>query len=155
MTATVLNTKIIEVENNIQDTSSLVTTTVPNRKIAGVENKIPYANGLVKKTDSNSKISDIEKKFFITSDYDKFMSKTLDAKIREKRLLNKFNISNLAKNPELNIKHATVATKAELEVDQDKIVKCRAFDSSYFLGKSYFEYDLGQNYLAFSQFSDI
>ena len=74
MTATVLNTKVIEVENNIPD-----------------------ANGLVKKTDSNPKISDIEKNFFITSDYDKFMSKTLDAKIREKRLLNKFNISNLAK----------------------------------------------------------
>ena len=82
MTATVLNTKVIEVENNIPDTSSLVTTTVPIRKITGVENKMPYANGLVKKTDSNPKISDIEKNFFITSDYDKFMSKTLDAKIR-------------------------------------------------------------------------
>ena len=41
MTATVLNTKIIEVENKIPDTSSLVTTTVVNTKIDEDENKIP------------------------------------------------------------------------------------------------------------------
>ena len=41
MTATVLNTKISEVENKIPDTSSLVTTVVLNTKISEVENKIP------------------------------------------------------------------------------------------------------------------
>ena len=41
VTATVLNTKIIEVENKIPDTSSLVTTTVVNTKINEDENKIP------------------------------------------------------------------------------------------------------------------
>ena len=114
----------------------VVTTTVLDIKIAGVDNKFPYVNGLVKKTDSNPKMSEIEKKCFTTSDYDKFMSKTLDAKIRERRLLNKFNISNLVKNPELNIKHAAVATKEELKADHNKIVIWRAFGSSYFLGKS-------------------
>ena len=38
---TVLNTKIIEVENKIPDTSSLVTTIIFNTKISKAENKIP------------------------------------------------------------------------------------------------------------------
>ena len=41
MTKAVLNTKISEVENKIQDTSSLVNTTVPNTKISEVKNEIP------------------------------------------------------------------------------------------------------------------
>ena len=40
VTATVLNTKISEVENKVSDTSSLLTTTVLNTKIGEVENKI-------------------------------------------------------------------------------------------------------------------
>ena len=39
MTTTVLNTKISEVENNIPDTRSLVTTGVPNTKIEKVRTK--------------------------------------------------------------------------------------------------------------------
>ena len=41
MIATVLNTKISEVEKKIINTNSLVTTTVHNTKISAVENKIP------------------------------------------------------------------------------------------------------------------
>ena len=41
MTSTVLNTEINEVENQIPDTSSLVSTTVLNTKISEVKNKIP------------------------------------------------------------------------------------------------------------------
>ena len=41
MTATVLNTKINEVENKLPNTSNLVTTNVLNTKIGEVENKIP------------------------------------------------------------------------------------------------------------------
>ena len=40
MTATVLNTKICEVENKTPNTSSLVNTTVLNTTISEVENKI-------------------------------------------------------------------------------------------------------------------
>ena len=40
----VLNTKISEVENTIQNTSVLVTTTVLNTKISEVDNKIPNYN---------------------------------------------------------------------------------------------------------------
>ena len=41
MTATVLNTKISEVENKILNTIGLVTTTVLNTKLSEVENKVP------------------------------------------------------------------------------------------------------------------
>ena len=40
-----------------------------------------------------------------------------------------------------------MAAKAELYVEQDKILKLQAFDSCYFLGKIHFEDDGMQNYL--------
>ena len=44
----------------------------------------------------------------------------------------------------------TLATKAELKVEQDKIIKLQAFDSSYFRDKSHFvDEDSTQNYLVF------
>ena len=49
--------------------------------LTAVENKILDVSNLVKKTDYNAKISDIESKYFTTSDYNKFTSVTLDAKI--------------------------------------------------------------------------
>ena len=49
----------------------------------------------------------------------------------------------------MNKKVATLATKAELKAEQDKIIKLEAFDSSYFCGKSHFEDDETQNYLVF------
>ena len=38
---------------------------------------------------SDAKISDIETKYFTTSDYNKFASEVLNAKIKEKRLVDK------------------------------------------------------------------
>ena len=44
----------------------------------------------------------------------------------------------------------TLATKVELKVEQDKIIKLQAFDSSYFRDKSHFvDEDSTQNYLVF------
>ena len=77
-----------------------MTTAVLNTKIDEAENKI-YVSGLVQKTDYDAKTSDIE----------------------EKELLHKSNISNLVKNSDLNTKLATLATRAELKAEQDKIVK--------------------------------
>ena len=47
-------------------------------------------------------------------DYNKFTSDIFDAKIKQKELVDKPHISNLAKNSDLNTKLATLATKAEL-----------------------------------------
>ena len=92
MTTTILNTKISEVENKIPDTSGLVTTTVLNTEISEVENKIVSVSGLVKKTDYDAKIKDIEEKHFTTDDYNKFTIDILDAKIKQKELVNKSDI---------------------------------------------------------------
>ena len=55
--------------------------------------------------------------------------------IKEKGFIEKSNISNLIKNSDLNTKLATLATKAELQAKQNKIVQLQTPDLSYFLGK--------------------
>ena len=77
----------------------------------------------------------------------------LDAKTKEKELVDKSDISNLIRNSDLNKKLSTLGTKTELKAEQDKIVKLQAFDLSYFHGKSYFEDDGAQNYLVFQAVS--
>ena len=57
-----------------------------------------------------------------------------DKKITEKGFLHKFNTLNFVKNFDLKIKLATLARKSELKSEEDKIVKLKAFDSSYFSG---------------------
>ena len=112
-----------------------MTSTVLNTKIGEIENKIPNASALVKKIDYNTTISNIEKKYFTTPDYNKFTSKILDVKIKEKGLDGKSNIYNLVKSFNLNTK---VTTKAELKANQDKINKLETLDLSYFLCKIFF-----------------
>ena len=112
---TVLNAKIGEVENKIPDTGGLMTTTVLDTKTGDVYNKVPDVSGLINKIVHNAKTSDIEKKYFTTLNYNKFTTEILDTKIKEKRLLDKFNVSNLVKKSDLKRKLATLATKAELK----------------------------------------
>ena len=76
------NTKISEIEGKIPSIAGLA------------ENKIPNVSNLVKKTDYGSKISDIESQCCTTSDYNKFTHNILDAKIKEKGLVDKFAICN-------------------------------------------------------------
>ena len=66
--------------------------------------------------DYNTKISDTEAKYFTTSDYNKFTRKILETKIKEKRLVDKTDISDFTDNSELDKKIATLATKIELKV---------------------------------------
>ena len=89
------------------------------------------------------------KKNLTTTDYNKFTTGTLDTKIKEKELLNKYNICNIVKSPDLNTKLVTLAIKTELKADQYNIVKRKALDSNYFCSKSHFENDGTQNYLVF------
>ena len=69
-----------------------MTINVLNTKIDDVERKIPNASSLVNKRNYGDKILDTEGKYFTTSDYNKFMSDILDARIKTK-LINKINIS--------------------------------------------------------------
>ena len=66
----------------MSDFSDLETATVLDTKIKEVDNKLPDLRCLVKKRDYHAEISETETKHFTTSDYDKFMSNILDATIK-------------------------------------------------------------------------
>ena len=78
---------------------------------------------------------DIQEKCITKLDYKNFTKEIFGAKIKEKGLVDKSDISNLVKIFDLNTKFATLTAKAELKSEQDKIVKFEAFDSSYYCGK--------------------
>ena len=77
------------------------------------------------------------------------MGEILNAKIKQKRLVNKFDIYRFIDNSDLDKKIETLITKGELKAEQDKIAKLQAFYASYFRGKSHYEDDDPQNYLVF------
>ena len=60
------------------------------------------------------------RKYFTTSDYNKITSDILNAKVKEKGLVNKFGISWSINTSDLNKKTKTLATKPKLETEQDK-----------------------------------
>ena len=105
-------------------------TTVLNTKISEVEKN----DNLVKKTDYDGKISDNEGRNFTVSDYNKFTSDILDAKIKQKELVNKSDISVLVKNSDLDTKLGTLARKANIKAGKDKTEKLQTQDLSYFRG---------------------
>ena len=81
-------------------------------KINEIKGEILSITGLVKKTVYNTKISDIEFQYFITSDYNKFMSNILDTKIKEKKLVNESNTSIFINNPDLDKKNNNTSNKS-------------------------------------------
>ena len=87
--------------------------------LTAVENKIPDVSNLVKKTYCDAEILDIEFKYFTTAGYQKFTSQTLDAKIKQKELVDKSVIARFINNADLDKKKkvATLATKAELKAE--------------------------------------
>ena len=72
------------------------------QKLKRVEKNIHDFTDVVKITDYDAKISDIEGRYFTACDYNKFMSDILDAKIKQKALVKKSDISNLVKNSDLD-----------------------------------------------------
>ena len=127
-TKNIINTKINEVKNEIPSISNLATTSA----LTSVENKIPSVSNLVKKTDYNAKVSDIEKKItdHITTAANLVKKTDFDNKLSS---LNKKIVSNKAKDL----------------VIENKLKKLKAFDSSYYNGKNYFDEDGIQNYIVF------
>ena len=110
------NRKITEIEGKISSTTGFATTNA----LTAVEIKIPNISDLVKrtyhtaieKTDYNLKISDIdiEAKYFSTSGNNKFTGKILDTRIKEKRLVDKSDISGFIDKSDLD----KIATLADL-----------------------------------------
>ena len=139
------NTKISKIEGRIPSITGLDTTAA----LTAVTNKISDVSNLVKKADYDTKILDFERKYVTASDNNKFTSQTLDAKIKQKRLVDKSAVAGFINNTDLDKKVAALAKKAELKAEQDKTIKLQAFDSSYFCDKSHFEHNGTQNYLVF------
>ena len=110
----------MKLRNKIPNVSGLAAAVVLIKKIEEVENKTPDVSKLVSKTDYDAKISQIMGKYLNTADCNKFSKSIFDAKIKEKELADKSNISNLVKNPDSNIKLESLATKAELNGEHDK-----------------------------------
>ena len=108
----------------MQDVISSSTTAA----LSTVKNEILNVDDLVKKAEYDAKISDIESKFFTTSDYNKFTSDILNAKIKEKDLVNEFDISGFINNPDLDKKIETFE-------------KLKTYDSSLFIGQNHFGSD--------------
>ena len=65
--------------------------------------------------------------------------------VKEKKLVDQSDISNLIKYSDVMTKLATLATKAQLKAEKDKIVKLQTFDLSYSVVKGHFEDDGTQN----------
>ena len=62
-------------------------------------------------------------KYFTTAGYNKFTNENLDLKIIQKELVDKSDIAGFINNDDLDKNVATLATKAELKAEQDKITK--------------------------------
>ena len=95
------------------------------------------------------KILEIYAKYFTASDYNKVASEILDAKVKEKWLVDQFGISGFIYNPDLDQKIAKLEPQAELKTEQDKIMNRQAFNLSYFLEKGSFQDDGMKNHLVF------
>ena len=72
---------------------------------------------------------EIECKYLTTSDYNKFKNEIIGNKIKEKNLVKKSDISLFIGNSNLDKRIATLVTKAELKVEQEKIVKLQVFSN--------------------------
>ena len=144
-TNTNLNVKINEIKNEIPSTTNLATTAA----LTTVENKISNVSDLVRKADYDAKISEMENQYFTTSDYNKFTNNTLDSKITQKKLINEYDLNEKIKKISNKRKIKTLATKAELKAEQDKIIKLQTYDLRLFIGQSYFNNDGAQIYLIF------
>ena len=144
-TNTTLNAKMIGVKGEIPNITNLATTAA----LTIVEKKISNVSDLVKKADYDAKISEMENKYFTTSDYNKFMSNAIEAKITQKKLVNESYLNEKIKTLATKEEIKTLAAKVKLKAEQDKIVKLQTYDLSLFIGQSYFTNDGAQLYLIF------
>ena len=149
MTDFVKKVKRTELENKILDINNLAAKSA----LTTAENKIPDVNNLINKTEYNTKVTEIDNKltghnhdkYINTSEFNKLAADVSNARLAQANLIAKTDfdakLSNLSRKITPNkIKHLLV---------QNELNKLKTFDSSYFIGKSYFEEDGVQNYLVF------
>ena len=109
-----MNAKISDAENQIPNTSNLVTSTVLNTKINEVENKIPN-----------------DSKYITTQEFNKLMAENFAARLKQANLVNKTDFDN--KLTRFNRQITSNKTK-HLEV-QKKLNSLITKDYIFFLGR--------------------
>ena len=149
MSNLVKKTKLTELENKIPDISNLATKTA----LTTVENKIPDVSSLVKKANYNTKVTEIENKldnhnhdkYIATSEFNKLAADVFNTRLAQANLITKTDFD--AKLSRINRK--ITKNKTDNQLVKNQLNKLKTFNSSYFIGKSNFEEDGTQNYLAF------
>ena len=107
----------------------------------------------LKKTDYNTKITEIEKKL-TDQNHDKYITtpvfNTLAADVFNARLAQANLITAIDFNAKLlSLNRKITANKTKNLLVGNEFKKLKTFDSSYFIGKTYFEEDGTQNHLVF------
>ena len=105
------------------------------------------------KTDYNTEITEIENKlnnhnhdkYIITPEFNTLAADIFNARLARANLVVKINFDNTVSILDSKI----AANKTKNESIENELKKLKAFDLSYFIGKSHFEEDGTQNYLVF------
>ena len=129
-----------------------------NAALTEVKNKIPNINSLVKKTDYDVKSTEIEKKltdhnhdkYTTTPEFSTLAAGLFNARLAQENLITKTDFNAKLSSLNRNI----TANKSKYLLVENELRKLKAFDLSYFIGKSYFE-DVTQDYLVFGSGSYI
>ena len=141
--------KITEIEGKITDISNLATETA----LITAENKIPSVSNLVKKTDYDTKITDIENKpnnhnhdkYITTPEFHTLAADVFHARLAPENLVSKVIFDNTVSRLDSKI----AANETKKESIENEFKKLKTLDLNYFIGKSHFEEDRGENYLVF------
>ena len=105
------------------------------------------------KTDYNTEITEIENKlnnhnhdkYIITPEFNTLAADIFNARLARANLVVKINFDNTVSILDSKI----AANKTKNESIENELKKLKAFDLSYFIGKSHFEEGGTQNYLVF------
>ena len=135
----VKKSKLTKLENKIPDIRNLATKTA----LTAVENEIPDVSNLVKKTDYNTKVTEIEKKLtdhnhdkcITTPEFNTLAADVFIARLAQANLITKTDFDAKL----LRINRKITENKTENILVKNGLNKLKTFDSSYFIGKSYFE----------------
>ena len=155
VTSFVKKAKLTELGNKIPDVSSLVRKTA----LTAVENKISDVSSLVKKQIMTKKSVGLKKKLtdhnqdkhITTPEFNTLASSVFNARLAQADLIAKTDFDT--KLSSLNRK--ITANKAKHLLIGNEFKKLKAFYSSYFKGRNYFEEDGTQKYLVFSLCTDL
>ena len=162
-TKTTLNAKINEVKGEIPSITNLATTAALNAKINEVKGKIPSITNLASTTALTAvenKIPD-HSKYITISEINKLTARNFTARLKQANLTTKVDIVDFVKETDFDDKPKNLDKKVtlskskhvpvenELKKIQDKIEKSQTYDSSLFIGQSYFFNDGAQLYLIF------